>query len=504
MARYSISDTTLTALGDATRRFTTETRIEEWDQFEWEFELQLHGGASSHGYDGWKVVPSDINPIGTNLQNRYIRLKYPEQNYYKFMYMGSSMTTTWDPAVEPELRLPTNTTCYITRTDTIDEPCVLIIRYTDSKDEPMGKHFSQEVPNTLTPGQMVDVLNNYSLDRMIPESALTLTGSGNYRFAYGGWDWFVKQMDDKITTKDIDTAIYMFSKSQLERIPFSINMRNSTSGGVSLSNMFSGANKLVEIPNISKILVQSLENIFYGCNKLESFPEGFAEDWDWSKLDNATSYVTGNISNMFYNCYKLREVPQVLITHGNPRWNYSYTVAYRGFYGCMSLEKIENLFIPYQSKNLNSSYSNSFNDTFTDCSRLKKLTLQTQEDGTPYTASAWKYQTIDLATVGYGTTLFKNYTGFTDETKIDSVEKWHGYIDGSYPDGWAASVEYSTFGATAAKELFATLPDVSGGSNNSVKLKQAAASAIPGEEMTSLTEEDIAVAAAKGWTVTFA
>lgn len=338
----------------------------------------------------------------------------------------------------------------------------------------------------------------------IPEEALTITGTCSYRFAHGGWDWFVKQMGDKITTKDIDTANNMFIYSQLERIPFSINMRNGISSGVSLSNMFQAATQLVEIPNISKILVSALDNIFINCSKLESFPEGFAEDWDWSKIDNATSYVTGNTSNMFYGCYKLREVPQALITHGNPLWNYSYTVAYRGFYSCMSLEKIENLFIPYQSKNLNASYSNSFINTFTECCRLKKLTLQTQEDGTPYTASAWKYQTIDLATVGYGTNLFKHYTGFTDETKIDSVEKWHGYIDGSYPDGWAASVEYSTFGATAAKELFATLPDVSGGSKNTVKLKSAAASAIPGEEMTSLTEEDIAVAAAKGWTITFA
>ena len=293
----------------------------------------------------------------------------------------------------------------------------------------------------------------------------------------------------------------MFSYSTtLEEIPFDIYLASTTTYHSTIG-MFQNCNQLIKIPMIHFLVAYDMSNMFSGCNSISSFPENFTEDWDWSRLDSATSAYAGNRSNLFTNCMKLREIPQELLIHGNPFGSYSYALTFQGWNNCYGLEKLENVFIPYKSTSMT---SNAFSNMVKNCCRLKKLILQTQQDGTPYNVSGWKSQTIDLSTVGYGSITYMRLVDLTEETQIDNEEKWRSYIDGSYPDGWGASVEYSTFGATAVKELIASLPNITGGSSNTIKLNQKAASAIPGEEMTSLTEEDIAVAAAKGWTITFA
>lgn len=350
------------------------------------------------------------------------------------------------------------------------------------------------------PTEMAKAINELEV---ISEDALTITGNCQYRFAYSGWDWLINQMGDKIITKDISNASNMFSFSKVSEIPFDINLTviTNTSTRHNLSRMFAQADHLQAIPMIYNALPNDISAIFQNCENVTTFPEGFAENWNWSFFDTATAGYNGNMSQMFSYCMKLRKIPKVFFLHGNLYVSYSYATTYNGFNNCYSLEELEDVFIPYKA-NLSGTYSNIFTNMVRDCWRLKKLTLMTQEDGTPYTVN-WKDQTIDLTTAGFSsnTTTMTSKTNFTNDTKIDTVEKWHGYMDGSYPDGWAASVGYSTFGATAVKELIATLPTASG--TNTVKLKKAAASAIPGEEMTSLTEEDIAVATEKGWTITF-
>lgn len=355
--------------------------------------------------------------------------------------------------------------------------------------------------NAYKPTEMAKAINELEV---IPEDGLTITGNCQYKFAYGGWDWFLSQMGDKITTKDISNVSNMFTFSNVSEIPFDINLTVITNASTkhSIQRMFSYAEKLQAIPMIYNAIPSDLNNIFQNCKSLTAFPEGFAEDWNWSYFDSATSAYNGSMAYMFDNCMKLRKIPKIFFLHGNPYWTYNYNITNTGFNYCYSLEELEDVFIPYKG-NLSGSYSNVFSNMVRQCFRLKKLTLMTQEDGTPYTVN-WKDQVIDLTTAGFSSNanIMTRNTDFTNDTKIDTVEKWHGYIDGSYPDGWAASVEYSTFGATAVKELIATLPTASGA--NTVKLKQGAASAIPGEEMTSLTEEDIAAATEKGWTITFA
>ena len=40
----------------------------------------------------------------------------------------------------------------------------------------------------------------------LPEEAFVLSGDCSYRFANNGWNWFMEQYGDRITTKDISNA----------------------------------------------------------------------------------------------------------------------------------------------------------------------------------------------------------------------------------------------------------------------------------------------------------
>ena len=83
----------------------------------------------------------------------------------------------------------------------------------------------------------------------IPEEALTITGACNYKFASGGWDWFIEVCGDKIITKEISDANMMFSSSKITNLPFEINFKD---GGVGCSGMFFGATNVESIPSIDK------------------------------------------------------------------------------------------------------------------------------------------------------------------------------------------------------------------------------------------------------------
>ena len=340
----------------------------------------------------------------------------------------------------------------------------------------------------------------------IPEETLVISGYCQYKFFYGGWDWFIEECGNKITSKDIIFSQNMFEDSKLTEIPFTLNYRTSDSYHM-IGRMFSEASQLRKIPEMNNCRPHELTYFVNGCSKLEEFPDNFASNWDWSYFKAQASQYAGNISNMFTNCRKLRSLPTNLLKQENivkPIIS-GYSLYPYAFNCCYSLEKIS---LPVF--NMATWTTNSFSSTFNECFRLKELVFQVQEDGTPYTA-AWKNQTIDLTkNLGWGvSTGISGSTDFTDDTKITTQSERQQYIQqgGTNPDAWTDNVLWSTFGKTAAKKLFDTLPDTSeylasAGGTNTVKLNGDAATYDAYDYMSDLTEEEIAVATAKGWTVT--
>ena len=76
------------------------------------------------------------------------------------------------------------------------------------------------------------------------------------------------------------------------------------------------------------------------------------------------------------------------------------------------------------------------------------------------------------------------------------------------PDWFTCDIKYSRYNHDSAVRTINSLPDTSAylataGGTNTIKFKGAAGSATDGGAINTLTSEEIAVATAKGWTVTF-
>lgn len=340
----------------------------------------------------------------------------------------------------------------------------------------------------------------------LPEEAFTVSGSCIYRFAYGGWDWYINGYGDKVTTKDITEAQYMFCNSKVEEIPFELNFKTVKSG-VNLGSMFSNCTNLKSIPKINNCKPNGMCDLFSQCYSLREIPEDCASGFDWSYVDGSTSAYGADSSGMFYKCYSLRSFPMSFLEHGNPFSNYYYGIYDGGFQQCCALDEIVDLPNPHY----NATWTgNGFSYTFNECNRLKNMTFKCP-DGKPYVVN-WKSQTIDLCSyigyvqADYYVSRILNYnSGITADKEV--------YDDATYQalkndaDWWTRKEEYSRYNHDSAVATINSLPDASAylataGGTNTIKFKGAAGSATDGGAINTLTAEEIAVATAKGWTVT--
>jgi hypothetical protein len=365
----------------------------------------------------------------------------------------------------------------------------------------------------------------------IPEKALSITGDCSYRFANSGWNWFIEECGDKITTKDISSAKYMFNSSRaLTSIPFDFNF---ISGGCDCQSMFSYCKELKVIPAIdfkqtstykdcnsmfkycesveeigklSNLYPSNISEMFSCCYRLRYLPE-----FENLNLDRIYSYNYSNISAMFQNCFSLRSIPEEFLKQLYTPKSTSgfYTLFSNGFNSCYALDEIRGL-----NPQTDTITSNMFNNTFYYCHRLKEVIFATQEDGTPYSVN-WKSQTIDLSKeVGYENhtgSYFKttHYNAGISPTAIHRVSDDVSYQElKNHPDWWTGDASYSRYNRTSAVNTINSLPDTSAylasaGGTNTIKFGRSGSST-DGGSTSSLTEAEIAVAAAKGWTVTFA
>ena len=334
----------------------------------------------------------------------------------------------------------------------------------------------------------------------VPEEALVITGNCNYRFAHNSWKWFLELYGDKITTRDITNSSNMFFYSdELTSIPITINCALSTE--VSLSSLFNSCGKLVELPKII-CKPKELSNMFTGCSRLCIVPEDFFADFDFSAIETSTSTYSNNIGvSLFNSCYSLRSTPLDFLAHENTYINSAYnSIYYSLFYCCRSLDEVIDLPVNYRDKGITSNF---FSSTFSNCHRLKNMTFAVQEDGTPYTAK-WKSQVVDLSNIiGYAaivSVICDSNSGITADKEVKDDATYQALKDD--PDWFTLNVAYSRYNHDSAVATINSLPDTSAYGTNTIKFKGASGELTDGGAISTLTEEEIAVAAAKGWTVT--
>ena len=336
---------------------------------------------------------------------------------------------------------------------------------------------------------------------IVPEEAFTITGNCKYRFAYGGWDWFIENFGDKIITKDILDGSYMFQDTTLEIIPFEINLSNSCNG---MSGMFQSTTNLKKLPVIKATGQKYRGSIssFFGSNKhlsepitLEWFKKWF--DFDDAHITNNTNY---SFSGMFYNCPSLRTIEEDLLKE---LWmnKGSYSNQFGQSFGQMnSLDEIKGIYPPPIEVT-----SNMFNSAFRYCYRVKEITFAT-DNGIPYVRK-WSKQAINLR-YGIGHASHPNdildyqeYSGILDGKGMNGEEGYQKNKNDK--DSWTWKQDYSRYNKKSALNTIKSLPDVSSGSNNTISFLGNAGSLTDEGAINTLTQEEIAIASAKGWTVAF-
>ena len=347
------------------------------------------------------------------------------------------------------------------------------------------------------------VVVNVPQDGGPPESALHRTGDISNLFAGGQWNWFIETYGNQITMNDIINASGCFNGCKLTSIPISsINFNGSNYYTPNFQAIFQNCHFIKEFPKITfknTKYVPTMSYMFNSCYRLRELPYDYftsmTDDWDTINSSN----TNGNKSYMFQSCYSLRKHPDMTCLEQYKQPNiYCYI-----FYSCYCLDEVINY--PVMPGEWNNNIFNTFVDL---CMRLKNLTFRTN-DGTPIVAQL-KNQTINLSNyVGYAHQSYASditgyNSGITADKRVSDDATYQALKDD--PDWFATDINYSRYNHDSAVRTINSLPDTSAylataGGTNTIKFKGASGALTDGGAINTLTEEEIAVATAKGWTV---
>ena len=530
MANYKISDTTLTSIGDALRRkhgessisYVTDTVESSFDIYE--LPLSSYGNSSAITKNIWLQLKksTDIKFVyNANIENARIRISGFDRLGtiigYEDLVNGDNEISVYSDDMCVMIQITFNRDDYTNNTAVANYSGTF---YFYKNDELLTKEVA--TLNTYKPGEMAQAIDD--IPPAPTEQELIITGNCKYRFANGGWDWVINKYGDKITTKDITYTDYMFQSCNATEIPFDINIVPNgsdcqymfqyakirkipsidfkhTTTYHSISNMFAYT-EAREIGTIKNLYPADMSSLFQGCRYLRYLPK-----FEGLNLSKVQTYQYCSMTNFFSTCYSLRKVPQELLNmlYCKAHTAYYYSFMNNLFTTCVTLDEAIGI-----NPTTGIMTSNCFSSTVSNCNRLKDFIFMTKEDGQPYVAQ-WKSQTIDMATnVGWviNRADVLNYnSGITADKEVVDDATYQALKDN--PDWFTCKIEYSRYNHDSAVATINSLPDTSAylataGGTNTIKFKGEAGSLTDGGAINTLTEEEIAVAASKGWTVSFA
>ena len=374
------------------------------------------------------------------------------------------------------------------------------------------------------PSQMASAINSItgSGSSAIPSEALQKVGNLDYVFANNAWNWFIEAYGGLVNCNGVTSCVYTFGSnssvaSLIENIPFSIAFAKGNSYGdydengnyrvkygINCSHMFDGCYKLEALPELINFEPGDMSYMFYNCNSLKDIST--LNDADYKYI-----YNYGNCAEMFRVCYGLRQIPSELLAKLHPWVNndsIKILILNKGFSSCLCLDELVGIPVDTDTQTIT---DNMFNSTFYSLSRAKNITFITpmDETGTYLRDMWWSNQSIDLSqyvghcyAYGDNATYIKRFGGFTEDTRITNDTNYALLKDN--PNSWTTDKAYSRFNKTSALNTISSLPSIhSSGTANTIRFCGPAGSKTDGGAINTMTEEQIAVAASKGWTVAF-
>lgn len=318
------------------------------------------------------------------------------------------------------------------------------------------------------PKMELKVPSEVKIDGYIPtEEDLSFTGDCSNLFYYGRLSWILEHYTSLLSFSNIEKAescfFYLKSDADLTNLTFYMNDSYTNS----VNHMFQGSN----LPYLPRIVgrIHDCSSIFEDC-KMKSIPDNFFDDFIIQKPSGYSSAIT--CSSMFDGCSNLTKVPSLkafkqLDSAVIPSYGF-YNFYYYLFNACSSLQEVRDLPIVY---GINSEVKqNFFSGMVNWAEKLSSFTFE------PNQTVHFSNQKLDFTTTGY--------------------------------NKYAQNSEYSVYNHDSAVETINSLPDTSAflaevGGTNTIQFYSNQGANTEGGAIGNLTAEEIAVAAAKGWTVAF-
>ena len=342
----------------------------------------------------------------------------------------------------------------------------------------------------------------------LPEEAFIISGRCEYKFAYDSWTWFLNSYKNQITTNNITNCANMFRMiQQLDgyEIPFTINVNNCKDFSYMFYNSY-----LVKCPKIRgtidwDVYGTTFDQMIDSVSWMQSFDDLFTSemiDEISSKMVITSAYAAPKMLR-FNSCSAMRHVPEWFY-HFKLQESSQYFPYYHIyddlFNYCNALDEVRGL----QVWNCQGEKTdNMLGRTFRNCGRVKAITFETNEDGSPKVAK-WKNQVLDLTTnVGFvvSTGNIGSHSGIHSQNDWVKDDATYAALKDS-PNWFTDSQYYSRYNHDSAVETINSLPDTSAvGGNNIIRFRGYSGLNTDGGAISTLTDEEKAVATAKGWTV---
>ena len=354
------------------------------------------------------------------------------------------------------------------------------------------------------PGEMAAAISNLSTSTYVPtDEDLTFRNcQSRYLFTGNQFSWIFNNYKDKKIrfTGDCSNAQSLFygcEQEDLSNVIFEDCHSSSGPeyGGLGLAGLLEDA-KTKYPPKIKNCDIQSLVGAFRRASALKTLPS----------FENCTIAYYGGyipINQMISYAHSLEDVNFDLSKTIKLRNTNSYASFYKQFIeGCYNLKSIVFSLPMVQESPV--TYD-QFRDFVTVCNRLRHLKFKN------YLPSLqMKSQVIDMSKqIGclYFNSDDEYYPNlFPPDKKITDDASYQALKDN--PDAWTKMPEYSFYNHDSAVETINSLPDTSAyltenGGTNTINFLGNSGSNTDGGAINTMTAEEIAVATAKGWTVTF-
>lgn len=339
---------------------------------------------------------------------------------------------------------------------------------------------------------------------------LTFTNANcAYMFEGDKWTTILEKEKGRIKINNPKNLDYFLHNCTGEDYSFITITGTDNMANCSLSYFAYNARNLKKLPTIKNLYVNGNQ-----CSSMLGYCVELTEDEIIKFYDNIR--ISNNVmqsGSLFSNLYTIRNMNRVFPYLKKAFAEYTKYFNYSNmFSNCYSLDEIKGILI---FENNDATTSNRMGNIFNSCNHVKDIEFEKNEDGTAKIAK-WKSQTIDLTLyVGYSSgdlaQLISGYNSCSitaaDKAPTTNINEFNSFIE-SNPNWWTDKLAYSRYNHDSAVNTINSLPDTSAylasaGGTNTIKFKGESGSATNGGAINTLTEEEIAVATAKGWTVTF-